>query len=151
MHSKMLVMALSAVCVIAPGAALGAPPTEACALLSAGDVSSALGSIVAEGTYIMPTFKKTCTWNIQTGGSVTLNLQSLELFNAGKGAMASAERTAAGGVGDDAYFIGVGPTTGLAVKKGSGAFKISVYSKNLSLDQRKAIEIKLAQMIAGKF
>ena len=134
-------------------AALGfaAPPTEACTVLTAAQASAALGSSVSEGTYIMPTFKKTCTWNIQTGGSVTLQLQSMTLFNAGKGNMASAERSAASGVGDEAYYLGVGPTTGLVVRKADGAFKIAVYSKSLDLDQRKAIEMKLAKLVVASF
>lgn len=144
-------MTLGAITAMAPGVAMAAPPTEACTLLTAADVSSAVGASVAEGTYMMPAFKKTCTWNIQTGGSVTLSLQSLDFFNAGKGSLASAERTTASGVGDEAYFLGVGPTTGLMVKKGSGAFKVSVYSKSLSLDERKAVEMKLGQKVAGKF
>lgn len=145
------VATLCLTCLMSSGAAFAAQPTEACTVLTAADVSSALGASVGEGTYIMPTFKKTCTWNIQTGGSVTLNLQSLQFYNAGKGSMASAERTSASGVGDEAYFLGVGPTTGLMVKKGTGAFKVSVYSRDLSLEQRKAIEMKLAQMVVGKF
>lgn len=128
-----------------------APPTEACSVLTTAQVSSALGSGVADGTYIMPTFKKTCTWNIATGGAITLQLQSLDLFNAGKGALAAAERTSVDGVGDEAYYLGLGPTTGLVVKKGSGAFKISVYSPKLGLDQRKDIEKTLAQQVLAKF
>ena len=131
--------------------AFAAPPTEACTVLTAAQVSSELGSSVGEGTYIMPTFKKTCTWNIPTGGAVTLQLQSLQFFNAGKGSLASAERTSVSGVGDEAYYLGAGPTTGLVVKKGEGAFKISVYSSSLSLDQRKAIEKALAQQVLAKF
>lgn len=131
--------------------AFSAAPTEACSVLTAAQVSSALGTDVAEGTYIMPTFKKTCTWNIQTGGSVTLQIQALSFFNAGKGTLSSAERTSIGGVGDEAYYLGVGPTTGLTVRKGDGAFKVSVYSKSLTLDQRKSIEKNLAQQVLAKF
>jgi hypothetical protein len=131
--------------------AFAAPPTEACTVLTAAQVSSALGSSVGEGTYIMPTFKKTCTWNIPTGGAVTLQLQSLDQFNAGKGALASRERASTSGVGDEAYYLGLGTTTGLVVKKDEGAFKISVYSSNLTLDQRKAIEKALAQQVLAKF
>lgn len=131
--------------------AFAAPPTEACTVLTRAQVSAAIGSSVADGTYIMPGFKKTCTWNIPTGGAVTLQLQSLQLFNAGKGSLASAERTSASGVGDDAYYLGVGATTGLVVRKGDAAFKISVYSSNLSLDQRKSMEKALAQQVLSKF
>lgn len=152
MQVRISIRALLAVSLsVTAAAAFAAPPTEACSVLTTAQVSSAVGSTVADGTYIMPTFKKTCTWNISTGGSVTLQLQSLDFFNAGKGSMAAAERTSTSGVGDEAYYLGMGPTTGLVVKKGNGAFKISVYSSNLSLDQRKAIEKALAQQALAKF
>lgn len=131
--------------------AFAAPPTDACAVLTTAQVSSALGSAVGNGTYIMPNFKATCTWTIPTGGAVTFALQTLVFFNAGKGALASMERTMASGVGDEAYYIGVDPTVGLAVRKGNQAFKVSVYNSNLSLEQRKDIEKKLAQEALSKF
>lgn len=152
MHARIGVWALLAVSFSSTAAtALAAPPTEACTVLTTAQVSSAMGTSVGDGTYIMPTFKKTCTWSISTGGSVTLQLQSLDFFNAGKGSLAAAERTPTSGVGDEAYYLGVGSTTGLVVRKGSGAFKVSVYSSNLSLDQRKAIEKALAQQALAKF
>ena len=50
--------------------AFAAPPTDACSLMTAAEVGSALGSTVAKGTYVMPGFTKTCTWTIPTGGGV---------------------------------------------------------------------------------
>ena len=152
MHARTGVWSLLAAgLLINASSAFAAPPTEACSVLTAEQVSSALGSMVNDGSYIMPTFKKTCTWNIPTGGAVSLQLQSLQFFEAGKGSLASAERTSVAGIGDEAYYLGLGPTTGLVVKKGSGAFKISVYSSKLSLYQRKAIEKALAQQVLAKF
>ena len=151
MHSRIGVCAFLAFGLSAIATALAAPPTEACTVLTTAQVSSALGTSVSDGTYITPTFKTTCTWNIAKGGAVTLQLQTLQLFNAGKGSMASAERTPESGVGDEAYYLGLGPTTGLVVRKGSGAFKISVYNKDLTLDQRKASEKALAEQVLAKF
>jgi hypothetical protein len=37
------------------------------------------------------------------------------------------------------------------VKKGTGAFKMTVYTKKLSLDQTKSAEMTLAQQVVGKF
>jgi hypothetical protein len=37
------------------------------------------------------------------------------------------------------------------VKKGAGAFKMTVYAKKLPLDQVKSAEMKLAQQVAAKF
>ena len=146
------IWAMTALAFSSAGAvASAAPPTEACSVLSTAQVSAAIGTNVADGKYIMPNLKKTCTWNISTGGAVTLQLQSVDFFNAGKGSLASAERTSVGGVGDEAYYLGLGPTTGLVVKKGAGAFKVSVYSPKLGLDQRKDIEKALAQKALSKF
>ena len=142
---------LVAVGALSSATAFAAPPTDACSALTVAQVSSALGASVGEGTYIMPSFKKTCTWNISTGGAVTLQLQSVDFFNAGKGSLASMERSSGAGVGDEAYYLGAGATTGLIVRKGSGAFKISVYSSHVGLDQRKAIEKALAQEALAKF
>ncbi len=150
MHPTVRVPALMASILFTAGAmpAFAAPPTDACAILTAAQVSSALGSTVGQGTYDMPGFTKTCTWTISTGGAVTLQLQTLQFFNAGKGAMASMERTSASGTGDEAYYAVLGA---LAVRKGSGAFKVAVYSSKLTLDQRKAVEKTIAQEALSKF
>lgn len=152
MHATVRALAFLAIgMATAATTAFAAPPTEACTVLTAAQVSAAVGATVSEGSYIMPTFKATCTWRIADGGSVTLQLQTLAFFNAGKGSLAAAEVARVSGVGDEAYYIGVGPTTGLDVRKGSGAFKVSVYSRDLSLDQRKAMERKLALEALAKF
>ena len=151
MYSAIRRLALTAISLVAAGTlAFAAPPTDACTVLTTEQVKAALGSVVANGAPISPAFKATCTWNIQSGGSVTLSLQSLAIFNGGKGAMAASERTSAS-VGDEAYYLGVGPTTGLLVRKGSSAFKVAVYSKDLALEKRKAIELALAQQALSKF
>ena len=64
--------------------AFAAPPTDACSLMTAAEVGSALGSTVAKGTYVMPGFTKTCTWTIPTGGGETLQLQTVDFFNASR-------------------------------------------------------------------
>lgn len=132
-------------------ALFAAPPTDACAVLTAAQVTSALGMPVGDGTYNMPGDTNTCTWIITKGGAVTLQLQSLDFFHAGQGALASSERTSVSGVGDEAYYLNQGPTTSLAVRKGTGAFKVAVYSSDLALDQRKAIEQKIAQQALARF
>ena len=129
----------------------GAPPTDACSVLTEAQVSAALGSPVAKGTYDAPGFTKTCTWRIPTGGAVTLQLQTVDFFDAGKGALASMERSSSSGVGDESYYLGAGSMTGLAVRKGNGAFRIHVYSGKVTADQVKAIEKTLAQQTLSKF
>ncbi len=125
--------------------------TDACSVLTAAQVSSALGSTVANGSYNAPGFTKTCTWTIPTGGAVTLQLQTVDFFNAGKGALASMERSSSSGVGDESYYLGAGSMTGLAVRKGDAAFRIHVYSSKVTAEQVKSIEKTLAQQALSKF
>lgn len=153
MHSRVPVFVFVALVlpIAAATTAFAAPVTDACSVLTAAQVSAALGSPVASGTYITPTFKTTCTWTIPTGGAVTLQLMTIRFFNAGKGALAAAETESTSGVGDEAYYHGLGSTIGLVVRKGGAAFKIAVYSRDLTQDKRKAIERALAQLALSKF
>ncbi len=128
---------------------------DACAIVTPAQVSAAVGVAVRAGTYVTPTFKKTCTWNADdpTKGIsfVTLNLQGLDQFAAGKqaGPVKSIGVTAVAGIGDDAYFLGVGSTEGLIVKKGQRAFKIAIYS-TLPLEKKRALEKALAEQVLAK-
>src|SRR6202161_2884182 len=105
---------------------------DACSLLTPEQVSAGLGVPMGVGTYVTPTFKKTCTWNATTngGGYVTLMLQDLNAYQSGKqlGQMKSISETSISGIGDDAYFLAVGSNVGLIVKKGNVAFKVAVYA-----------------------
>lgn len=80
-----------------------------------------VGVAVGDGTYVTPTFKKTCTWTVSGSASgirfVTLNLQSADQFAGGKGGVNPVAMTPVGGMGDDAYYLGSGSTEGLFVKK----------------------------------
>jgi hypothetical protein len=131
-----------------------APPDDACSLLTPGQVSAGLGVPVGEGTYIVPTFKKTCTWNATTngGGSVTLNLQSLEQYEGGRKLASygkSVSTTSIGGIGDDAYYFGTNKLVSLVVKKGDASFKVAVYAHK-SIEQQQAAEKALALQIVSQ-
>ncbi len=128
---------------------------DACAFLTAAQVGAAVGVAVGDGTYVTPTFKKTCTWTVGDSASgirfVTLNLQGLDQFAAGKqmGGVNAVGVTPVSGIGDDAYYLGVGSTEGLIVRKGQRAFKIAVYS-TLPLEKKRAMEKALAQRVLSK-
>jgi len=130
--------------------------TDACALLSPAQVSAAAGFQVGDGKHVTPTFVKTCTWQ-GAGGSgvqvVTLNLQTAAFFDGAKkqaGLMAAAgAATKSAGVGDDSYYYVAGPQVDLWVKKGSSACKITVY-KQISVEQKQAIELSLAKQVVPK-
>jgi hypothetical protein len=131
-----------------------APPDDACALLTPAQVSAALGVPVGSGAYVTPTFKKTCTWSATTsgGGTVTLNLQSLDLFESGK-KLASYSKSAStapvSGLGDDAYYFVTGKLVSLIVKKGNAAFKVAVYAQ-IPIEKQEAAEKSLAvQAVSG--
>jgi hypothetical protein len=131
------------------------PPGDACALLTPAQVGAALGAPVAAGTYVTPTFKKTCTWQSTTegGGYVTLMLQDVGTFQSGKqmaamAASANMSATSISGVGDDAYYLAVGDQVGLIVRKGNIAFKVAVYV-HVPVDSKQAKEKTLAQQVVS--
>jgi hypothetical protein len=135
---------------IAP-AANAAPPGDACALLTSAQVSAALGVSVGAGAYVTPTFKKTCTWTATTsgGGTVTLNLQSLDLYESGKKLASNGKvtTTSISGIGDDAYYFGTDKLVSLIAKKGSTAFKVAVYA-HIPVEKQQAAEKALALQVA---
>jgi hypothetical protein len=129
------------------------PPDDACSLLTTAQVSTALGAPVGAGTYITPTFKKTCTWTATTngGGTVTVNLQSIAQYEGGRKLASygnSVSSNSIAGIGDDAYYVGTDKLVGLVVKKGDVAFKVAVYA-HLPIDEQRAVEKALALQVAA--
>jgi len=136
---------------IAAAPAVNAVPIDdACVLLTTAQISSATTVEFGEGSYVTPTFKKTCTWTIKkpagkTARIVTLYLQGLDAFESGKKPLVGTVNIIpVGGVGDDAYYLAVGPQVYLFVKKGSAAFKMSVYG-DIPQETKEAMEKTLAQ------
>ena len=145
------VIAASLVIAAFVASANAAPPRDACSLLTSEQVSAALGIPVGAGTYVAPTFKKTCTWNATTdgGGSLTLNLQGLGQYESGKKLVSvgkSVSATPASGIGDEAYYFGTDKVVSLIVKKGNSAFKIAVYAL-IPVDKQQAAEKDLALQV----
>jgi len=144
---------VAAVFALQTQSANAAAPDDACALLTTAQVSAAVGVAVGDGTYVTPTFKKTCTWMPSDSASgiraITLNLQSPERFEGGKGGVNVIALTPASGIGDDAYYLGAGSTEGLFFRKGEHAFKIAVYTTQ-PLDKKRAMETALAKQVLAK-
>lgn len=128
---------------------MAAPPNDACALMTAEQVGDALGVKMGAGKYASPGFTKTCTWTAP-GVIVTLMLQSVDAFQAGKAAPVPSVVTAAGDVGDDAYYLTVGNMVGLGVKNRTAAFKVTVYSSSMPMEKKQTIEKTLAQQVLTK-
>jgi len=133
-----------------------AAETDACTLLTIAQVSAAAGFTVSAGTHVTPTFLKTCTWSGPSGGgaqTVTLNLQAASFFDGAKRQAAmmpmAGGSTKPAGVGEDSFFAVQGSQAMLWVKKGANAFKIAVY-KQISADQKEAIELALAKTVVSK-
>jgi hypothetical protein len=129
-----------------------APPDDACSLLTPAQVSAAVGVPVGAGTYVMPTFRKTCTWSATTngGGTITLNLQSLDQFQSEKKSASYGQPvSAADGIGDEAYYSGTANLVSLIVKKGNVAFKVAVYA-HMPIEKRQAAERSLALQVISR-
>ena len=159
MPSKIkLATVIAAICIAAAMAPLAnaAPTDDACSVLTPAQIGAAVNTPGDAGTYLTPTFKRTCTWTATSSAAagvkfVTLMLQKLEAFQGGKamGQMKNIIVTPASGVGDDAYYLAVGDNAGLIVKKGNAAFKVAVYA-TIPLEKKEALEKTLALLIVAK-
>ena len=157
MASKISLGAVIAAIFIAGAAtppANAAPPDDACSLLTQAQVSAAVSVSVGAGAY-QGTYKKTCTWNAVSPATksakyITLVLEGLDAYQAGKLApVKTIVVTPISGIGDDAYYLAVGPNVGLIVKKGNVAFKVAVYG-DIPIENKQAMEKTLAQQVVSK-
>jgi len=150
-RSFALRVALCAVTAAVSPSINAAPPDDACSLLASAQVGAALGVPVGAGTYVTPTFKKTCTWQTTAGSGeiVTLNLQSVEQYEAAKKSVAygnSVSPISIGGGGDEAYYLGLDALMSLMARKGDVAFKVAVYAR-IPIEKRQAAEKTLALQV----
>ncbi len=123
--------------------------SDACSLLTQAQVSAAVGAQVGPGGWVTPTFKATCTWTAP-GKIVTLMTESVSTFQSGKTPISPAMQIVpASGIGDDAYYVVTSTIAMLYTKKGSVAFKTSVYSK-LPIATLESMESTLAQQVASE-
>ncbi len=158
MPSKVCLFAVIAAIFIVGAAsapsAKAAPPEDACSLLTQAQVSAAVSVSVGTGAY-QGTYKKTCTWNAVSPATksakyVTLMLEGLDAYQAGKLApVKTIVVTLISGIGDEAYYLAVGPNVGLIVKKGDVAFKVALYG-DLPMEKKQAMEKTLAQQVVSK-
>jgi hypothetical protein len=157
MPSKISLGAVIAAIFIAGAAtapANAAPPDDACSLLTQAQVSAAVSVSVGAGAY-QGTYKKTCTWNAVSPATksakwVTLMLEGLDTYQAGKLApVKTIVVTPISGIGDDTYYLSVGPNVGLIVKKGNVAFKVAVYG-DIPIENKQSMEKTLAQQVVSK-
>ncbi len=134
---------------IAVSAAVAQSSSDACSLLTQAQVSASVGAQVSAGTYVTPTFKATCTWTAP-GKIVTLMTEGLDPYNAGKTPISPIMQIVpAPGIGDDAYYVVESTIVMLFTKKGTVAFKTSIYSK-LPIATLESMEKTLALQVASE-
>jgi hypothetical protein len=109
-------------------------PGDACALLTAPQISTALGASVGPGKPILPNHTTVCTWLERgvpegTERNVSVSLMTPKSFEIGKTPMTGITKTPVSGLGDDAYFVEAhGMAAGLSVKKGDTCFQVRTRS-----------------------
>jgi len=134
--------------------------SDACAFLSAPQISTVLGVTVDAGLHIGPG-NALCGWGEPNdphheGKHVLLTLyrpvgkiSAIERFENGKTPIGGIAKTPVRGIGDDAYFIDTpGFGLGLNVKKGSSAFQVKVFGFPPELT--KTLESALAETVLAK-
>jgi len=131
-----------------------AAANDACTLLTAADVSAALGTRANSGQPVTPTDHKVCTWKAADGQSwVTLMLQPASAFDGGLRlagySNGKLKPVQVAGLGEGAYFLPIGDQVGLMVKKGAVAFKIAVYHHG-PIGPKEAAERALAGKVVGR-
>lgn len=165
-----LTLALFIFAMAAVPRASAAPPEDACALLTAAQVSSVVGATFGAGTHVTPTYVKTCTWTATAAAAngskytVTVSYQAAQGFAGAKQLMQMAQAQAeaehgktgqlvnssASGIGDDAFYSSMGGKyTALLVKKGNVSFKVAIYGQ-LPTDKAKDMEKSLALQVLSK-
>lgn len=133
-----------------PRVLVAAPPTDACSLVTAAQVSAALGVPIGAGERIVPSSPKLCGF----GGAgaakrVVTAIITPDMFDHEKHPLQGIKEEQLSGFGDDAHYMTTpGFGTGLSVKKGSFAFKVRVYG--FPVEQVEQKEKTLAQEILAK-
>lgn len=124
---------------------------DACAVLTAAQVSAVLGVRVAPGQHLVPGAHSSCGWALPGDPSLgakrlVLTLMSARAFDTGKTPVKGASKVAAQAVGEQAYYITTPPFgTALSVKQGDSYFqvRISGFPDAQAAHLEKAVALKL--------
>jgi hypothetical protein len=149
--------AMTVLILFAAGAAHAAG-NNACALLTATEVSAVLGAPVDPGQPLTPTFLQYCSFNETgkgaTGRNTHISIIDEHKFALGKTPIAGIEKTPESGIGDEAYWTKAkGMVYNLSVKKGGNYFRVQSRTNKDALatsntpaldEQDKAADRKLA-------
>jgi hypothetical protein len=140
--------------VVVPPARMS-PPADVCSLLTAPQISGAMG--VAMGTP-KAIGTKACQWRQPVksgspGAIVDVTIIDLNGYAMGKKAAGTFTITPVGGLGDEAYYSESkdGKLTSLRVRKGSAAFAVHVRGGPMPAAEAKPKELAVAKLIVSKF
>jgi len=143
---------LGVVAVAMCGRVAWAAPPDPCSLLTAAQVSAALGATAGEGKAVTP---KYCLWTAvgKDGGSqkVALTISDAQRFAYAKMPVNSPSitKTPVSGVGDEAvYGTTAGQAASITVKKGDNYFSVSLMGVPMSNAQ--AVATQLAKEAVAK-
>ncbi len=106
--------------------------TDACAVLTADQVSAVLGVRVAPGEHIVPDAHSSCGWALPGDPSLgakrlVLTLMTARAFDTGKTPVKGASKVAVQAIGEEAYYITTPPFgTALSVKQGGSYFQLRI-------------------------
>lgn len=129
--------------------AFAATPTEACSLLTAGQVSAVLGVQIGPGEGVVPTSPKMCGFGGAAPKCAVVSMMTVDMFAHERHPLEGIKEEQAAGLGDDAHYMTTpGFGTGLSVLKGGYGFKVRVYG--FPIEQIKQKEKALAQEILAK-
>lgn len=134
-----------------------AAPSGACALLTATQVSSALGVPMSASRFGADA--KHCQWQQRGNGgrqpaNAVLLIESAPTYDMLKRLRGSGNSSLFGpaaGIGDDAFYWGGELAVTLFVKKGSTGFRVVLSGRGWSIQQIKAKEKTLAEAVLSKF
>lgn len=146
MRARLLgLLAVPFLCTFAASAA------EPCGVLTQAQVGGVLGTSVGAGEKITPT---ACQWMARkpTGDAIrrlTVQFESADGYEKSKTPLPGITKTAASGIGDDAFYTTVASLTTLTVKKGKEVFVVRLYGVP-GADKQKAMEKSLALDVAAK-
>jgi hypothetical protein len=113
-----------------------APVTGSCSVLTANEISAALGVPIDPGKHTLATSDIMCNWS-QTGTSgataqrLVLNFTTLDAYLREKAASGNVVVTPAPGIGDDAFYVSSQFGTSLFVRKGSSAVSFGIHNMRL--------------------
>ena len=128
-------------------------PTDACALLTSGQIQTVLGVTMTPGQPLTPTIRSSCKW-LESGvdpfkaKTVIVSIKSVQAYEVGKSLTGgNFKMTPLSGIGDDAYMISGTLSYGatVSVRKSGIAYVVTVrgYPDVPTLEQKEQALAKL--------